>query len=66
MSWRVVVITERSKLEYQLGYMVVRNDKIVKIHLSEISTVIIESTAVSVTAVLLAELMKNKITLNKP
>lgn len=61
MSWRVVVITERSKLEYQLGYMVVRNDKVVKIHLSEISTVIIESTAVSVTAVLLTELMKNKI-----
>lgn len=61
MSWRIVVISRRAKLDYQLGYMVVRSDEITKIHLGEISTVLIESTAVSVTASLLSELSKRKI-----
>ena len=26
MSWRIVVISKRAKLDYQLGYLVVRND----------------------------------------
>ena len=61
MSWRIVVISRRAKLDYQLGYMVVRNEEITKIHLSEISTILIESTAVSLTTSLLAELTKKKI-----
>lgn len=61
MSWRIVVISRRAKLDYQMGYMVVRNEEITKIHLGEISTVLIESTAVSVTASLLSELTKKKI-----
>ena len=61
MSWRVVVITKRAKLDLQLGKMVVRSDEIVKIVLSEISTILIESTAVSITTSLIAELAKRKI-----
>ena len=61
MSWRIVVIYKRAKLDYQLGYMVVRNEEVTKIHLGEISTVLIESTAVSITTSLLAELTKKKI-----
>lgn len=61
MSWRVVNITKRAKLDLKLNNMVVRGDEIVKIHLSEISTVIIESTAVSMTAALMVELTKRKI-----
>lgn len=61
MSWRIVVISKRAKLDYQLGYMVVRNEEVTKIHLGEISTVLIESTAVSITTSLLAELTKKKI-----
>lgn len=61
MSWRIVVISKRAKLDYQLGYMVVRTDEITKIHLGEIATVLIESTAVSITSSLLAELTKKKI-----
>ena len=61
MSWRVVVITKRAKLDLQLGKMVVRSDETVKIVLSEISTNIIESTAVSLTTSLIAELAKRKI-----
>ena len=61
MSWRIVVITKRAKLDLEIGYMVVRSMETVKIHLSEISTVIIESTAVSITASLLCELARKKI-----
>ena len=61
MSWRIVVITRRAKLDHQLGYLVIRMEEIVKIHLSEISTLLIESTAVSLTTSLLAELTKRKI-----
>lgn len=61
MSWRIVVISRRAKLDYQMGYMVVRSEEITKIHLGEISTVLIESTAVSLTACLLSELTKKKI-----
>lgn len=61
MSWRIVVISKRAKLDYQLGYLVVRNESVTKIHLGEISTLMIESTAVSITTSLLAELAKKKI-----
>lgn len=61
MSWRTVVVSQTAKLEYKLDYMVVRQDTTTQIHLSEIGTLIIETTAVSVTASLLIELMKRKI-----
>lgn len=61
MSWRVIVITKRAKLDYQLGYLIVRSEEITKIHLGEIGTLLIESTAVSLTTSLLAELTKKKI-----
>ncbi len=61
MSWRIIVISKRAKLDLQLGYMVVRSEEITKIVLSEISTILIESTAVSLTTKLLAELSKRKI-----
>ena len=61
MSWRVIVITKRAKLDLQLGKMVVRSDETVKIVLSEISTILIESTAVSLTTSLIVELAKRKI-----
>ena len=53
MSWRTVVVSSSAKLDLQLGYLVVRKQDVVKIHLSEIYMVIIESTAVSLTAALL-------------
>ena len=61
MSWRTVVISSNAKLDYQMGYMVVRRMDTVKIHLSEMEILIIESTAVSFTAALLSELSKKKI-----
>lgn len=61
MSWRTVVITSNAKLDYQMGFLVVRRDVATKIHISEITNLIIESTAVSLTAALLCELIKNKV-----
>ena len=61
MSWRTVVISSNAKLDYQMGYMVVRRMETWKIHLSEMEILIIESTAVSLTAALLSELSKKKI-----
>lgn len=61
MSWRTIVIASNAKLDYQLGYLVVRGRKTTKIQLSEIGTVVVESTAVSMTAYLLSELVKHKI-----
>lgn len=61
MSWRTVIISNSAKLDYQLGYMVVRKDTVTKIHISEINTVLIETTAVSITAALLVELVKHKV-----
>ena len=57
MSWRTVVISRRAKLEFRLGHLVVRDEtQINKVHLSEISILIIENTSISLTASLLAEL----------
>lgn len=35
MSWRIVVISKRAKLDLQLGQMVVRGEEVTKIVLSE-------------------------------
>ena len=61
MSWRTVVVSSSAKLGYQLGYLVVRKEDTVKIHLSEISMLVLESTAISLTVALLSELTKRKV-----
>lgn len=61
MSWRVIVISTRAKLDLQLGYMVVRGERTTKVHLDEISVLLIETTEVSITAALLAEMTDRKI-----
>lgn len=62
MSWRIVSVASRSKLDYKMGYLVVRSkESTVRIHLSEISILMLESTAISLTAYLLRELERQKI-----
>ena len=61
MSWRTVVIASSAKLDYQMGYLVVRREDVKKIFLDEISILIIENTAVSLTAALLSAMTKKKI-----
>ncbi len=62
MSWRIVSVSSLAKLDYKMDYLVVRTqDSVRRVHLSEISVLLIESTAVSLTAYLLCELAKWKI-----
>ncbi|MFR8267111.1 MAG: type II CRISPR-associated endonuclease Cas1 [Clostridia bacterium] len=62
MSWRTVVVTGIAKLDFKMDYLVLRKkEETYKIHLSEIGMLLIESTAVSLTAMLLCELAKHKI-----
>ena len=55
------MVSSSAKLDYQMGYLVVRKDTTTQIHLGEIRTLLIESTAVSLTAALLSELVKKKV-----
>lgn len=62
MSWRTVVITGVAKLDYKMDHLVVRKKEgVVKTYLGDLGTLIIESTAISLTAVLLSELAKKKV-----
>ena len=62
MSWRTVVVSKPSKLDYSMGCLCVRDvEKTLKVHLSEISVLIIENTACSVTCALLSQLANKKI-----
>ncbi len=62
MAFRTLIIDSHSKLEYSLEYLIFRTPESTKrILLSEIHTLIIQSTAVSITTSLIAELIKKKI-----
>ncbi len=61
MGFRTILIRKKCKLSYQDGYMIVRNEELKMIHLSEINLIIIESGMVSITSYLINELVKQKI-----
>ncbi|MGN1372741.1 MAG: type II CRISPR-associated endonuclease Cas1, partial [Candidatus Coproplasma sp.] len=61
MGFRTIVVNSRCKLEFRLNYLVIRGEKERKIFINEINTLIVQSTAVSLTAALLCELAKNNV-----
>lgn len=62
MSFRTVVISNRSKLSYKNRFLVVKQDNDEKyVHLSEIDTIIVDSISVSISTYLLKELSDSKI-----
>lgn len=62
MSWRVVVISKRAKLDFKMNFLVIRNeDGEKRIFLGDISVIVVESTAVSLTTYLISELIERKI-----
>ena len=62
MAFRTVFIESPCRLSYKGGYMVVRKeDDTAKVHLSEVSCVILQTMQVFVSAYLMAEMAKNKI-----
>lgn len=64
MAFRTVFIESPCRLTYKGGYMVVRKeDGTAKIHLSEVSAIILQTMRVFISAYLMAELAKEKISL---
>lgn len=61
MGFRTVIIKNRAKLEVRLNSLIVRGEQEKKVFLDEINTLIVQSTAVSLTASLLCELVKRDI-----
>lgn len=61
MSWRTVIISTRCKLDFKMGYMVVRGEETKRIFLDEIAILLIENPAVSFTGCLLEALTEKKI-----
>ncbi len=61
MSWRVVVISNRCKLDLSMNYMVVRGEETKRVSLNEIAVLILENNAVSMTGCLLSALIEKKI-----
>lgn len=61
MSWRTVIIDTQSKLDYKMGYLVVRSIETKRVLLDEIAMLVIENPAVSFTGFLMAALTEKKI-----
>ncbi|GAA0712784.1 type II CRISPR-associated endonuclease Cas1 [Paraclostridium ghonii] len=61
MSFRTVVISNKCKLSYKNNYMLIKNENLNMVHLSEINTVVIDTNLVSITSILLCEMMERKI-----
>ena len=61
MGFRTIVIKNRSKLDLKFNYLVCRGEREYRVFIPEISNLIIETTAVSLTSALLSELIKNNI-----
>lgn len=58
MGWRQVIVDTPGKLSFQNGYLILRNETLTKIHISEIRILIISSTMVNITCVALCELSR--------
>lgn len=61
MSWRILIISNRAKLDLHLNHLVIRSNDTKRVYLGDIGILIIETTGVSITAALINELLKNKI-----
>lgn len=61
MGFRTILIQSPCKLNYKDGFLILRGNDIKMIHISEIHTLILDSTMTTVTGYLLCELMKEKV-----
>lgn len=61
MGFRTVVVNSRCKLEFRLNFLIIRSENEKRIFINEINTLIVQSTAVSLTAALLSELIHNNV-----
>lgn len=64
MTWRIIVVNEHSKISYQNNHLIYKSSSIVeKIHLSEIHTLLLETTNIVITTALIHKLTESNIKL---
>ena len=61
MSWRTVIISEQAKLDFKMGFMVVRGTETRRVVMDEIATLLIENPAVALTGCLIEKLIEKKV-----
>jgi len=61
MSWRTVIITNQSKLDYRMGYLVVRGQDTKRILIDEISIIVLENPMITLTGYLIEKMTEKKI-----
>ena len=62
MSWRTVVVSSNAKVDYKMDYLVVRTaEATTRIHMDEISVLLLESTAIAITAYAVCELLAHRV-----
>lgn len=56
-------MTSNAKVDYKMDYLVIRNiEETRRVHITEVAVLMLESTAISVTAYALCELVSRKVT----
>lgn len=61
MSWRTVIISNQAKLDYKMGYLVIRQEETTRILIDEIAVLLIEHPAISITGCLIEVLIEKKV-----
>ena len=61
MSWRTVIVSNQAKLDYKMGYLVVRGLETKRISVDEIAVLVLENPAISLTGCLLEVLTEKKV-----
>lgn len=61
MSWRVVIIENQAKLDYKMGYLVIRVLETKRVLLDEIAVLLIENPAISITGICIEAMIGKKI-----
>ena len=61
MSWRIVIIENRAKLDYKMGYLVVRSEDHHRVHIDEIAVLVLENPMISLTGCLIEALIEKKV-----
>lgn len=61
MSWRTVIIENRAKLDYKMGYLVVRSEDHHRVHIDEIAVLVLENPMISLTGCLIEALIEKKV-----
>lgn len=60
-GFRTVVIQSPCKLTYKDGFLIIRGDEVRTVHISELHTLILDTTMVTLTGYLICELMHEKV-----